>query len=70
MIQMQSQSGKVLKHASTELRNTEIVMCTLSQDRLPLQHASLELRGDREVVMAAVAEHGYALEFCFRGPER
>ena len=38
-------------------------MCALPQDRLPLQHASLELRGDREVVMAAVAEHGYALEF-------
>ena len=27
-----------------------------------LQHASPELRADRDVVMAAVASHGYALQ--------
>ena len=37
---------------------------------LPLSNATEELKGDREIVLAAVSEDGAALESCHRGAER
>ena len=43
--------------------STKVVMKAVSQSGFALQHAAVELQGDREIVMEAVSRYGPALEF-------
>ena len=43
--------------------NKQAVLTAVSNDIYALQHASPELKADREVVLTAVSNNGYALKF-------
>ena len=56
--------GRVLRHASAELRaDKEVVLAAVQKNGLALEHASRRLRADREVVLTAVEQNDRALKF-------
>ena len=57
-------SGEGTLELSLYIRSTAAIeaLGSVERDGLALQHASEELKGDREVVMAALKQNGYALQ--------
>jgi len=59
-----NQTGKALRHASSDLQgDKEVVLTAVNQTGEALRYASPDLQGDKEVVLAAVNQTGEALRY-------